>query len=87
MSKALEKIENLESLLNADLLQLSSGNNRMDDLRTMIGQIKVAIKKDKQVDYNRCIKRIEKYKPSHYIDFMSRSEIKEILKEELTTAK
>lgn len=48
MSKALKKIESLKSILNADILKLSSGNNRMDDLKTMIGQIKAAIKSDKQ---------------------------------------
>ena len=61
MSKALEKIESLQSNLSAGLFELSSGNDRMDDLRTMIGQIKVAIKKDRQEDYDRCIKRMEEF--------------------------
>lgn len=90
MSKALVKIERLESNLNAGLFMLESGNGRMDDLRTMIGQIKVAVKKDRQDDYDRCIKRIEgelelPTKLSHnWIYGDLRDKVLEILKEELT---
>lgn len=76
MSKALEKIERLNDNLNADLFQLESGNGRMDDLRTMIGQIKVAIKED----YDRCIKRI---KENEKIEGNSRRRVFLILSEEL----
>lgn len=42
MNQAKEKIQEIIDCLNSDTFQLKSGNNRMDDLRTMLGQAKVA---------------------------------------------